>query len=59
MVPLLKELLQQIPFELVPDQSKEEVRAAEEYVNPKNASSLPWPSRPGRIIWPPTTGNTS
>lgn len=37
LVPLLEELLLQIPFELVPDPTKEEVWAAEEYTNPKDA----------------------
>lgn len=37
LVPLLEELVLQIPFELVPDPAREEVWAAEEYVNPKDA----------------------
>jgi putative PIN family toxin of toxin-antitoxin system len=37
LVLLLEELLQQIPFVFVPDPSKEEVWAAEEYVDPKDA----------------------
>ena len=37
LVPHLEELLVQIPYELVSDPTKEEVWAAEEYVNPKDA----------------------
>jgi predicted nucleic acid-binding protein len=37
LVPLLEEMLHQIPFEFVSDPTKEEVWAAEEYVDPKDA----------------------
>jgi predicted nucleic acid-binding protein len=37
LAPLLEELLLQIPFELVPDPTKEEVWMAEKYVHPKDA----------------------